>query len=68
MKRKYQKHVIHNTGKNKATKTYFEIVHILDSLENDFKEAMICNFRQLRKSIYRILKYEKNVSQSKQYK
>lgn len=41
MKRKYQKYVTHNTRINKAIETYFDMVHILDIIDNDLNSAML---------------------------
>lgn len=56
MKRKYQEHMTHNTGKNQATKTYFENVHILDLAGNDYKVAIINKFKYFLKSMHKTLK------------
>lgn len=41
MKRKYQEHVTYNAGVNKAIETYFEMIHILDVVDNELKAAML---------------------------
>lgn len=36
MKRKYQKHMTHNTRKIQATDAYFEKVYVLDLADSDY--------------------------------